>query len=41
MKIDKSKLARRKYNRGHRVGDKSWVFGGIENIERNGEKKGS
>ena len=26
-------------NRGHRVGDKSWVFGGIEKLLRDGELK--
>ena len=29
VEIDESKFAKRKYNRGHKVGDKSWVFGGI------------
>ena len=29
VEIDESKFAKRKYNRGHKVGDKSWFFGGI------------
>ena len=33
VEIDESKFAKRKYNRGHRVGDKSWVFGGIERTD--------
>ena len=30
FQIDKSEFAKRKYHRGHRVGDGSWVFGGID-----------
>ena len=30
VQIDESKFAKRKYHRGHRVGDGSWVFGGID-----------
>ena len=29
VQIDKSKFAKRKYHRGHSVGEGSWVFGGI------------
>ncbi len=36
VEIDESKFGKRKYNRGHRVGDGKWVFGGIE---RTKEKK--
>ena len=32
VEIDESSLLGEKYNRGHRVGDKSWVFGGIEKM---------
>jgi len=30
VEIDETKMAKRKYNRGHRVGDKSWVIAAVE-----------
>ena len=39
VEIDESKFAKRKYHRGHRVGTKDWVFGGIEKLLRPGEIK--
>ena len=39
VEIDELKLAKRKYNRGRCVGDKSCVFHGIEKLLRNGELK--
>ena len=39
VEIDESKFAKRKYNRGHRVGTKEWVFGGIEKEVREGVEK--
>ena len=40
VQIDESKFVKRKYHLGHRVGDKSWIFGGIQvtNVEV-GQKK--
>ncbi len=38
VEIDESKFGKRKYNRGHRVGENGvWVFGGIEKDLREGE----
>lgn len=38
VEIDESKFGKRKYNRGHRVGQNGvWVFGGIETDLREGE----
>ena len=35
VEIDESKFGKRKYNKGHPVGDKSWVFGGICRTDKN------
>ena len=37
VEIDESKFAKRKYNKGRRKGDGSWVFGAIEKHLRPGE----
>lgn len=38
VEVDESKFARRKYNRGHCVGDKSWVFVVVERVmQQNGK----
>jgi len=34
VEIDETKFAKRKYNRGHRVGDKSWVIAVVERTSR-------
>jgi len=39
VEVDESKFAKRKYHRGHRVGSKDWVLGGIEKHTRPNELK--
>ena len=39
VEVDESKFAKRKYHRGHRVGSKDWVLGGIEKHTRPTELK--
>ena len=39
VEVDESKFAKRKYNKGHSVGNKEWVIGGIEKYLRPGETK--
>ena len=39
VEINESKFSKRKYHRGHRVGTKDWVFGGIEKLLCPGEIK--
>ena len=39
VEVDESKFVKPKYHRGHRVGTKDWVLGGIEKLTRPNELK--